>query len=141
MNRLLMMVAVALLATAQPHAQQTNPALDKLFASAQHKATVEGNLKGAIEDYQRIVGAAGKDRAAAAQALLLMAEAYQKLGDAEADRIYERLIHDYQDQKRAAQTAASRLTTVPATVVWDRADTDVYPGLATNARASHDGRA
>ena len=113
MNRLLIIAAVALLAAAQPRAQQNTAALDKLFASAQHKAVVEGDLKGAIEDYKRIVSGAGKDRAAAAQALLRMAEAYQKLGDVEAQRIYERLVRDYQDQNAAANVARARLVSPP----------------------------
>jgi len=112
MNRLLIIVAVALLAAAQTRAQQTNPALDRLFASAQHKATVTGDLKGAIEDYKRIVATSGRDRSAAAQALLRMAEAYQKLGDAEAQRVYERLARDYQDQNDEASVAQARLAAV-----------------------------
>jgi Tol biopolymer transport system component len=142
MTRLVLAMFAALLAAA-PHigAQQSNPALDKLFASAQHKATVAGDLKGAIEDYKRIVATAGKDRAVAAQALLRMAEAYQKLGDAEAQRIYERLVHDYPDQKGAAKTAASRLTAMALNAaVWERAAVDVYGGLSTNARVSRDGQ-
>jgi Tol biopolymer transport system component len=115
MTRLVLAMFAALLMTA-PHigAQQSSPALEKLFASAQHKATVAGDLKGAIDDYERIVAAAGKDRAAAAQALLRMAEAYQKLGDAEAMRIYERLVREYQDQNAAASVARTRLASTPA---------------------------
>src|SRR5688572_22662893 len=113
MNRLLMIVAVALLtAAAQPRGQQTNPVLDKLFASAQHKAAVEGNMQAAIEDYKRIVATSGRDRSAAAQALLRMAEAYEKLGDPEAKRIYERLARDYQDQNDEASVAHGRLAAV-----------------------------
>ena len=71
---------------------------------------MEGDLKGAIEEYKGIVSSAGSDRAAAARALLRMAEAYQKLGDAEAQKIYQRLVRDFGDQKDAAAAARARLT-------------------------------
>ena len=127
MNRLLIIAAAALLATGQTRAQQNNPALDKLFASAQHKATVAGDLKGAIEDYKRIAAMAAKDRAAAATALLRMAEAYQKLGAAEAQAIYQRLVRDYADQQDTVIVARARLAT-PATVARARSDWSVWTG-------------
>ena len=110
MNRLFIIVAVALLAAAaQPSAQQTS-ALDKLFASARHKATVTADLKGAIEDYKRIVSTAGKNRAAAAQALLLMAEAYQNLGDdGESQKIYQRVVREFSEPKELVAIARTRI--------------------------------
>ena len=48
--------------------------------AAQHKEEVEGDLKGAIEQYRKVV-ADTRDRALAARALVHMAECYQKLGD------------------------------------------------------------
>jgi dipeptidyl aminopeptidase/acylaminoacyl peptidase len=110
MTRLVLAMFAALL-MAVPHirAQQGSPALEKLFASAQHKAAVAGDLKGAIEDYKQIVATAGNDRPAAAQALLRMAEAYQKLGDAEGQRIYRRIVKEFADEKPVSAVAASRL--------------------------------
>ena len=56
MTRLTLVALVALLAAGlqTTHAQQTNAQSEKLLASAQHKATIDGNLKGAIEDYKKI---------------------------------------------------------------------------------------
>ena len=54
---------------------------------------------------------AGGNRALAAQALLRMAECYQKLGDAEARKIYERLVRDYADQAGPVQVARAQLAT------------------------------
>jgi hypothetical protein len=110
MNRLSIgLIVILLLLTAAAHSQQPIAALDKLFASAQHKATVEGNLRGAVEDYKRIVAGAGKDRSVAARALLLMAEAYQKLGDAEAQKTYQQIVRDFPEQKDAVDLARARL--------------------------------
>jgi tetratricopeptide (TPR) repeat protein len=69
-----------------------------LMQAAETKATVEGDLKAAIALYQNAVKEAGPNRGIAAQALLRRAECYQKLGDAEANKIYERLIRDFADQ-------------------------------------------
>jgi Tol biopolymer transport system component len=77
------------------------------FKAAQQKELVEGDLKGAIKEYEKIAN--GKDRALAAQALLRMAECYQKLGDADANKVYQRLIRDFADQTAAVSVAQARL--------------------------------
>ena len=41
-------------AVAQP-AAQNDATIERLFASAEHKATIEGNPKGAIAEYERIL--------------------------------------------------------------------------------------
>src|SRR5687768_13446845 len=107
MNRLPVIFVAMLLwpglhiSNAQQHAVEA----EKLLARAQHKATVEGDLKGAIEEYKRVVAVAGSNRALAAQALLRMAECHQKLGDTAARSIYERVARDYGDQTDAASVA------------------------------------
>ena len=77
------------------------------FKAAQQKELVEGDLKGAIKEYEKI--AKGKDRALAAQALLRMAECYVKLGDADANKVYQRLIREFADQTAAVSVARARL--------------------------------
>ncbi len=111
MNKLSVMCVSALLIAAlqTTGAQQGAAQLEKQLARAHHKATVDGDLPGAIEEYQRIVAAADTNRTITAQALLRMAECYQKLGDAESRRIYERLVRDYADQKEPASIARARL--------------------------------
>jgi WD40 repeat protein len=109
MKRLPILIVVLVVVIARHPSAQTNPPLEKLFASAQHKATVAGDLKGAIEDYKRIVATAGQDRAATARALLRMAEAYQKLGDGEGQQIYRRIVNDFADQKEVFAVAVARL--------------------------------
>ncbi len=82
------------------------------FKAAQQKEEVEGDLKGAIEEYRKIVAGAGTNRPLAARALVRMAECHQKLGDADAQKIYERVVRDYADQKEAAADARARLATL-----------------------------
>ena len=124
MKTVFLLVAVVLTAGLQTiGAQQTNAQGEKLLAAAQHKATVDGDLKGAIDDYKKIVAGAGGNRALTAQALVRMAECYQKLGDAESRKIYEQLLREYADQKEAAAEARARLGGVElarqtSTLVW-----------------------
>jgi Tol biopolymer transport system component len=83
--------------------------VDVMLQRAIRKESVEGDLKGAIELYKKIVAGAAKNRAAAAKALLRLGECYEKQGDAEAQRAYERLVREFGDQKEQARDAASRL--------------------------------
>jgi Tol biopolymer transport system component len=130
MNRLLVLLAVTVLTAGLQitSAQQTAAHAEKLLASAQHKATIEGDLKGAIEDYKKIVAGAGSDRALAARALIEMAQCHQKLGDAEARLIYQRIVRDYADQIDAVKSARARLGGAEPPVAAARGDRAVWTG-------------
>jgi Tol biopolymer transport system component len=75
--------------------------------AAMKKETVDGDLKGAIEAYKKL--AQSRDHAIAAKALVRMGECYEKLGDAEARKAYERVVRDFGDQKDLAERARTRL--------------------------------
>ena len=75
--------------------------------AAIRKETVEGDLKGAIEQYRKL--ADGGNRAVAAKALLRMGQCYEKLGDAEARKAYERVVREFADQKEAVAQARTLL--------------------------------
>ena len=96
--------AACLLAPAGIAAQTQDVAL----RAAMETETVKGDLKAAIDQYRKIVDAT-HDRAVAATALVRMAECYQKLGDAQARPIFERVVRDYTDQKPALDVARARL--------------------------------
>ena len=69
---------------------------EQMLEAAKRKEVVDGDFAGAIKQYQAIVDKYAKtDRAAAAMTLLRMAEAYQKLGNARAQKIYERIVKEY----------------------------------------------
>jgi len=128
MTRLILATLTAvMIVTPQIRAQQSSPALEKLFASAQHKATVEGDLRGAIDDYRQIVAMAGNDRAAAAQALLRIAETHHKLSNPdEAQRIYQRIVKQFADQNEAVAVARARLIREPAAPATKQAATQLW---------------
>ncbi len=86
---------------------QSSREVEKQFKAAQYKADVQGDLKGAIEDYRRI--ADGSDRAAAAKALLAMGESYQQLGTGDARAVFTRVVRDYAEQKDVVRAASAKL--------------------------------
>ena len=88
-------------------AAQKPQAAETLLQTAIKKEVVDGDLKGAIEQYKKV--AQSGNRAVAAQALLHMAECYQKLGDAESRKVYERILREFGDQPTVVATAKARL--------------------------------
>ena len=82
---------------------------DVTLQRAIRKETLEGDLKGAIALYEKTLSEAKNDRAVAAKALVRMAECHQKLGDSESQKIYERVLREYGDQKEAAEVARKKI--------------------------------
>jgi Tol biopolymer transport system component len=82
--------------------------------AAQHKEQVEGDLKGAIEQYKQLIARPGIARGIAAEALLGLAQSYEKLGVAEARAVYEQIIRDYTDQGAIAAAARERVSMLGA---------------------------
>ena len=83
---------------------------DVALRAAMEQETVKGDLKGAIDAYKKIVDGYPKERAVQAQALLRMAGCYQKLGDAQADEIYRRVISEFSDQEEPVAIARAKVT-------------------------------
>lgn len=82
---------------------------ERQLKAATNAELVNGDLKAAIKQYGEIAAKYKNDRAVAAMALVHMAEAYQKMGDAEARTIYEQVVQRYGDQKEAVALARARL--------------------------------
>jgi Tol biopolymer transport system component len=117
---------------------QTDRSVNTAFKAAQHREQVEGDLKGAIEQYKRL--AENGDRAIAAQALVRMAECYQKLGEAEAGKLYERVLREYADQKEPVALARVRLGRTGSANA-EKVDRAVWPGpVNPSTSVSPDGR-
>ena len=123
------------LATAALLSAQADVALQRAIRTE----TIEGDLKGAIEQYGKLVE--GSDRAIAAQALIRMAGCYEKLGTTEARTIYERVVRDYADQKEAVIMARARLARneSPASAkgdrpVWTGPEVDIFGRISPDGR-------
>lgn len=114
---------------------------DVTLEKARRKETLEGDLKAAIALYAKAVSEAKGNRALSASALIRMAECHQKLGDAEARSIYERIVREYDDQKDAVSLARVRLgQTAPVQVargdrpVWTGPEVDIFGRISSDGR-------
>jgi hypothetical protein len=68
-----------------------------------------GNLRNAIQLYERAAKEAKADRTTAALALMGAARCYEKLGQVESRRLYEQVANSYSDQAEQAAMARERL--------------------------------
>jgi Tol biopolymer transport system component len=119
---------------------QTSRTAEMQLKAAQHQEEVEGDLKGAIEQYKKL--AQSNNRAIAAKALIQMAGCYQRLGDAEAWKTYEQVVKYYPDQKEAVALARARLSGSAVTAntgavtrqVWTGPNVDTYGSVSPDGR-------
>ncbi len=107
---ILIAVVIAVLALPTAVAQKVDPAEVQLKAAIR-KEVVDGDLKAAITEFQRLVNTPGVSRAVAATALLRLGQCHEKLGNAEAQRSYERVLKEYPDQADVVRQARDRLAT------------------------------
>ena len=121
----LLLLAAALGAALSPGyapGQSKDTRAEVALQAAIKKEAVDGDLKGAIEQYRKL--AQGRDRAVAAKALVRMGECYEKLGDAESRKAYERVLREFTDQTGAVAEARARLTALksaePSTITVRR---------------------
>lgn len=105
-NRLMFAAALTAMTLGLLVAQSSRSA-EVQFKAAQHKQQVEGDLKGAIEQYKKI--AQGNDRRLAAKALVAIGECDEQLGNSEARVTYERVVREFPDQRESVAEARKRL--------------------------------
>lgn len=98
-----MAAAFLLSATIQQSAEQ-------LYQSGLYKEDVEGKLEEAIAVYREIIKKYPQNSPVAAKALFHMGMCYEKLGNQEAQKAYQRLIDDYPGQKEEVTLAKARLS-------------------------------
>jgi Tol biopolymer transport system component len=79
---------------------QTRPAVE--LQAAMTKEQVDGDLKTAIEAYQKIAADKSAPRDVRAKSLLHLAGCYEKLGQ-QAQSVYQQIVRDFGDQPAAAQ--------------------------------------
>ena len=106
---LLLALVAAVAVVAAVSAAEQNDAARTLLEAARKAEVVDGDLNAAIQQYKNIADRFKTDHAIAATALLRMAQCYEKLGDAQARAIYERVVREYPDQSDALMLARGRL--------------------------------
>ena len=102
-----MVLALAGMAALGSAAQDTSPRA--ALEAAKKTEVVDGNLDLAVRQYRGISEKYKNDRSVVAEALMRMADAYRKLGDAQANSIYKRIVAEFPDQKEIATAARARL--------------------------------
>jgi Tol biopolymer transport system component len=134
------LILIAALLPATLMLAQRNESPEAMLQRAIQKEMVDGDLPAAIDIYEKVV-ASGASSAVKAQALLNMGRSYEHMGDAEARKVYERVVRDYDGQTEA--TARARLNALgvetPAGAVSDRGLTQI-PGSVFFTGISRDGR-
>lgn len=133
MKHLILILFAASLAFAQK--------AEELFQQALMKERSQGDLKGAIEIYQRL--AKDKDRKLAARALLEMARCQEKQGGELARQTYARLVKEFSDQSEAVAAARSRMSALTVMAagtgprvrqVWAGPDVDDEGSISPDGR-------
>ena len=129
-----------LVSAALANAQKEEPP-QLLLEQASKLELVDGDLKGAIAVYQRILGLPGVPRAVTARALLHLGECHEKLGHAEARKAYERLVREFADQEEEAGRARARLAAlgegdgaIRVRQVWAGPDGDLFGAPTRDGR-------
>ena len=93
------------------------PPLDRAVAQTGHdllqqavvRERANGDLRGAIAIYERIVREFRADRPLVANALVQLGSCYERLGSTEAERAYQRVVREFGDQAEFVAQARSRL--------------------------------
>ncbi len=107
-----------------------------LLQAAMHTEQVEGRLPEAIDAYKTVVARAGANKAVAAQALLRLGAAYERLGRPEARDAYERVVRSYPDRPKEAAAAKARLAKVGGGAVVKKAQVDITPRKVLEGHAA-----
>ena len=106
-----LLLALASLMAAPPAFAQTEPVgAGVRLESGIEKEDVDGDLKSAMDIYQKIASDTSAPRDVRAKALLRLAGCDEKLGK-QAKQVYEQIVHDYADQPAATQ-ARTRLALI-----------------------------
>ena len=115
-----------------------------LFQKALATERADGNLREAIQLYERVVKQFASDRPLVARALVRIADCYEKLGQRDATKVYERIVRDFSDQAESVLLARARLSALQSAPraqlaqsvrqAWSGADVDPM------GTASADGR-
>ena len=87
-------------------AGQKTDSAEVQLAGAMKKEVVDGDLKGAIEQYKKLAQNANKS--VAARALVRLGECYEKQGNAEARKTYEQVLSKFADQAEEKEKPKQR---------------------------------
>jgi len=117
--------------------------VESLFGAAQHQEEVEGNLKAAINSYQKVIQKAGANRELVARAHYRTGQCHEKLGQREAAKSYENIVKNFADQGELVVQARARLVALgggSAALGGETVRKVLSNGSGSGPRLSQDGR-
>jgi Tol biopolymer transport system component len=82
---------------------------EQMYQQALYEMEGRGNYAKAIDMFNQVVAQFPKEKSVAAKALLRVGICQEKLGNHEAQKVYERVIKDYADQHEVVAEARARL--------------------------------
>ena len=137
-----LLIAASLAIQISGQTPQSDRQAQAALQAAINKELVDGNLEAAIKQYKGVIDKYPKQRAVVADALIRMAEAYQRLGNAESRRIFEGVVSDFSDQPNAVARARTRLASLAPLEPPTRGPREVWsgPNVSNNFDLSADGR-
>lgn len=109
MNRVARWILAAAIGALPAPAAAQPAAAGKELEAAIHREVVQGDLKGAAEQYRRIAVQYARQPQVAARALYQLGQCQEKLGQAEARKSYERVVKEYGGAGQYAAAARARL--------------------------------
>ena len=136
---LTMAAAIAAATLAAPAWAQNADRAEVALHRAMKKESVDGNLKAAIEQYNKILAQKATPRPVAARALFQLGQCQEKLGQGEARKAYERLVREYGDQAGIVTQARARLAALGG-ARSGLSYRQVWGGKGTLGAVSPDGR-
>jgi len=113
------MVGCLFISTTTAFSQQSS---GQLFEKALYTEEVKGELQNAIDLYQQIVKNNPENRQVTAKSLFQMGMCYEKLGNQEAKKAYQRIIQEFADQKDVVTEARIRLSRIEKPAYSERID-------------------
>ena len=134
-----MLLSLALLVTQKSFAQTA----EGLFQKGVQLEEVKGELEKAINVYKSVIDKNSANKPVAAKALLHLGQCYEKLGNSEARKAYERIVREFADQSQAVAEAKARLLALGNVSNGPQKPTPTIrqiSGVPTGAEISSDGR-
>ncbi|MBW6478612.1 MAG: tetratricopeptide repeat protein [Bacteroidales bacterium] len=106
------------------HAQ--NDAAQRLYQEGIFQMEAMGDFNAAIQIFEKLVSDYPYNKPLASRALLMAGRCHEKLGRAEAEKAYKRILEEYSDQREIVNEARVRLMAIS-----DRSMQEIYTGMIT----------
>jgi Tol biopolymer transport system component len=106
---------------------------EQLFQKGIMKEEGEGSLKDAIELYKSVADNSSADKILRAKALYQMGSCYEKLGQQEAKKVYEKLVANYTDPQELVANAKRKLNKMEVNKTFSSENTGITMRQITDA--------